>query len=389
MIYMITNTGKNIVAKYLIGQTPAYASYLALGCGTKPMKESHVITNTEAFGTDGVGGYVNQKALEFEMFRIPIISRGYINEDGISKVIFTAELPTADRYSITEIGVYPAATNPAAILDSYNVASFTTDEGWTYNNGSDAVIPSVTGTLDLSPSATPIFQTNVDNVTLNTEIRKYRNEQLRMSSNATYVRGDFSSISFSGGIPTVSGNYLLLSTPNINLSKNNPDDELRLALSVISATEVNNAIPDSVNVVVKFMTASDTEYATMSSTISGGDLIAGGINTGNRYVVSKVALGSNAFNKTSGFSWSSVASIRVYANAVNGSSSTTDFWIGLDGLRLENLSDVSPVYGLVAYSNLKNSLYSTIGSSTEYANPAIKPLNSSGLVEFKFALDVS
>jgi hypothetical protein len=386
---MITNTGKDIVSKYLIGQTPAYASYLALGCGSKPMKESHTITSAEAFGVDGVGGFVNQKALEFEMFRIPIISRGYISENGVSKIIFTGELPTTDKYSITEIGVYPASSNPAANIDSYGIFSFTSDEGWIYNNGSDAAIPSVSGTLDLSPSATPIFQTNVDNVTLNTETRKCRYEQLRMSGNAVYVRGDFSSVDVSGSTPTVSGNYLSLSTPNINLLKSNPEDELRLAFSVISASEVNNSIPDEVRVVVKFLTTSESEYATMTSVTSGGNLVAGGINTGNRYVVSKVALGSSDFDKTSAFSWASVNAVRVYVSTVNGSSSTSDFWIGLDGLRLENLSDTSPLYGLVAYTNLKNSEYSTVGSVTEYASPAIKPLNASGLVEFKFALDVS
>jgi len=386
---MITNTGKDIVSKYLIGQTPAYASYLALGCGSIPMKESHTITSAEAFGVDGVGGFVNQKALEFEMFRIPIISRGYVSENGVSKIIFTGELPTTDKYSITEIGVYPASSNPAANIDSYGIFSFTSDEGWIYNNGSDTAIPSVSGTLDLSSSATPIFQTNVDNVTLNTETRKYRYEQLRMSGNGVYVRGDFSSVDVSGSTPTVSGNYLSLSTPNINLLKSNPEDELRLAFSVISASEVNNSIPDEVRIVVKFLTASNSEYATMTSVTSGGSLVAGGINTGNRYIVSKVALGSSGFDKTSAFSWAAVNAVRVYISTVNGSSSTSDFWIGLDGLRLENLSDTSPLYGLVAYTNLKNSEYSTVGSVTEYASPAIKPLNASGLVEFKFALDVS
>ncbi len=35
---MITNTGKSIMAKYLVGQAPAYASHIAIGCGAKPLK---------------------------------------------------------------------------------------------------------------------------------------------------------------------------------------------------------------------------------------------------------------------------------------------------------------------------------------------------------------
>ena len=34
---MITNSGKSIIAKYLIGQAPAYASYIAVGCGAQTL----------------------------------------------------------------------------------------------------------------------------------------------------------------------------------------------------------------------------------------------------------------------------------------------------------------------------------------------------------------
>lgn len=40
---MITNTGKNILAKYLVGQAPAYASYIAIGCGAKPLPSDGVL----------------------------------------------------------------------------------------------------------------------------------------------------------------------------------------------------------------------------------------------------------------------------------------------------------------------------------------------------------
>jgi hypothetical protein len=33
---MITTTGQSIIAKYLIDQAPAYASYIAIGCGSRP-----------------------------------------------------------------------------------------------------------------------------------------------------------------------------------------------------------------------------------------------------------------------------------------------------------------------------------------------------------------
>ena len=86
---MITNTGKTIIAKYLIGQAPAYASYIAIGCGATPLTTGDI-----------PGDYSAKKNLDFEMFRVPISSRGFINEDGVDKIVLTAELPTEERYEI-------------------------------------------------------------------------------------------------------------------------------------------------------------------------------------------------------------------------------------------------------------------------------------------------
>jgi hypothetical protein len=39
------------------------------------------------------------------MFRVPISSRGYVQENGMNKIVLTAELPTEERYEITEVGL--------------------------------------------------------------------------------------------------------------------------------------------------------------------------------------------------------------------------------------------------------------------------------------------
>ena len=44
---MITNSGKNILAKYLVGQTTSYASHIAIGCGTKPVVSDHTFSPAE------------------------------------------------------------------------------------------------------------------------------------------------------------------------------------------------------------------------------------------------------------------------------------------------------------------------------------------------------
>jgi hypothetical protein len=141
---MITNTGKGILAKYLIGQAPSYASYIAVGCGPQ------ALTSGTAFTTLQKEEYSAKNSLDFEMFRVPVISRGYVNEDDNVKLVLTAELPTEERYEITEVGVFSAGSNPSAgAFDSKNVYSFTETEGWEYHTKTGVkAIPTIYSPLD-------------------------------------------------------------------------------------------------------------------------------------------------------------------------------------------------------------------------------------------------
>ena len=49
---MITNNGKEIIAKFLLGQAPAYATHIALGCGAKP---------------NSTGDFSAKEVMDFEM----------------------------------------------------------------------------------------------------------------------------------------------------------------------------------------------------------------------------------------------------------------------------------------------------------------------------------
>jgi hypothetical protein len=69
---VITNTGKSIIGKYLLGNTPSYASYIAVGCGATPLDTA-----------DSSGDYSTKTNLDFEMFRVPISSKGFVNEGGV------------------------------------------------------------------------------------------------------------------------------------------------------------------------------------------------------------------------------------------------------------------------------------------------------------------
>ena len=64
---MITNVGKNILAKYLIGQAPAYASHIALGCGATPKARDYTFTSNDIQET------LNKEQLDFEMYQLFLV----------------------------------------------------------------------------------------------------------------------------------------------------------------------------------------------------------------------------------------------------------------------------------------------------------------------------
>ena len=117
---MITNIGKTIISKFLLSQAPFYASHIAVGCGKKPILSASKMPD-----------FSSKSSLDFEMFRMPISSRGYVNDSGVNKLVLTAELPTEERYEITEVGIFSSGANPSAgQSDSKTVFAFTDTENW-------------------------------------------------------------------------------------------------------------------------------------------------------------------------------------------------------------------------------------------------------------------
>jgi hypothetical protein len=377
---MITNTGKNILAKYLIGQAPSYASHIAIGCGAKPL------------ASDGtLGDYSDKKSLDFEMFRVPITSRGYVTEEGQSKIVFTAELPTAERYEITEVGVWSAGANPSAgAYDSKTVYSFSDTENWEYHNQTGAnPIPSIYTRLDLpsSPSdniiktTETVFQTNADNPTFTESSRLERYERCRFLNNVMVIRGDMSTLSLTDGvvgIPTGS-NHIHLTGASLDFDKNALADQLKLAFSVINKDGESSEQPDEVRIVIEFSdtdeaNAVNAQSARLQVVIKETDL---GVDFAtNRYFVSSVALEN--LIRTSGFTWKVVDVVKFYVSVIKGGVVSDDYYVCLDALRLENITSSNPVYGLSGYSVIKNTNSETI----------VKNANTTNHIEFRFGMDV-
>ena len=382
---MITNIGKNLLAKYLVGQTQSYASHIAVGCGASPL------------ASDGsFGDYSLKNSLDFEMFRVPIISRGFVNEDGIDKVVLTAELPTEERYEITEIGIFSAASNPVAgSFDSRNVYSFADTDNWLYQpfNSSAIEIPSIYAPLDgeadngIINQTSPVFATNADNRIFTNPDRVARNERCRFLNNIIAMAGNSSTLTRNslgkleiGAQPK----YIRLNETTVDFTKNSPLDELRLAFSVVSKSPSANTVPDNVKILLEFSyTGSDTpqEYARFEVDIDDLGYTAGtspdnrNLST-NRYLVVKKAL--KDLNKTDNFDWREVTVAKIYSCVTEAGAPSDLFYVCLDGLRLENIISTNSLYGLTGYSVIRN----------DGSKPIVKAANTTNYIEFRFSLGV-
>jgi hypothetical protein len=463
---MITNTGKNIVAKYLIGDASAYASYIALGCGQRPRPNitektgvgmallqgtiAATATTTQVTGistaglvvgmtltkTTGAGAFggvttiksidspsqitiqsttVNttgsvtfrtggvaallsvssitglwkgakitilsgagvldtisdtiitaltynntftitpgpntilsnttigleidpaKESLEFEMFRIPISSRGYVNDDGTNKIILTAQLPTEERYEISEIGIYSAGSNPSARqYDSRTISAFSSEEPWDLIVGSTINSPEPVTTLAEAQAAVypniqislinPQNQITLNNIAIKTttanglfssSTRIARYERPRFLNNVLLLRGTSSNIyedSDSSKFVPYGDAPAFLQTigQSVDLSQNSPSDLMKVAFSIIATNGSSNEVPNNARIVIDFSNSLGNEFARLSVDAKNTESLF----SDNRYIVATKRL-DELFYSTGQFSWKNVNVIKAYASTID------------------------------------------------------------------------
>lgn len=389
---MITNKGKNVIAKYMIGHAPAYASYISFGCGAIPKSNLDILNPLD---------YENYESMSFEMFRSPIISRGYVTENIVdengdvvldqqgnpeqfSEIVFTAQLPTEERYEITEVGVWSAGANPsAASNDSKVLFSFSETENWEYHTSTtSSTVQKIATALDAGNENNTIdveavvFEADSDNTALDTQIRYERNERPRFLNNSLFIRGDMSVITGTGNNISVASDqpHVHLNGTSVNLDRNSGSDEIKIAFSIINKFQ-DNSNPTAVKVIVEFSPPEDSgsaQYARLKAS-----LVASGSGfADNRYFVVTSKL--DDIEKTQEFSWQAVGVIKIYVSVLDGTDQSEDYYVALDAIRIDNVTTVNPLYGMVGYTVVK----------TEDGLPIIKLSNSSNLLEFRFGMDV-
>ena len=383
---MITNTGKSIIGKYLLGQAPAYASYIAIGCGAQPLDT-----------TDPYGDYSTKDNLDFEMFRVPISSRGFVNDAGTEKIVLTAELPTEERYEISEIGLYSAGSNPSAgAYDSKTVFAFTQGENWQYHTASAATsIPTITTPLDdplddnVIATTDPVFQTNADNSIFYKSPRPERYERCRFLNNIILIRGNDSDLTIDSSTGSAEGhfvveagsNHIHLTGADVNFTRNSPIDELRLAFSLVSKDGDSSAVPDTVRILVDFASTDaegSGEFARFEAELDNGSGTGGTYDfSTNRYFVITKQL--QELYQTQGFTWNAVTVVKIYACVLVSDVPSDDYYVALDAMRLENIATTNPLYGLTGYSVIKTTNTETV----------VKSPNTSNYIEFRFSVGVT
>jgi hypothetical protein len=450
---MITTTGKSILAKYMLGQTPSYASYIALGCGAKPLSDiffsitnkaltsdvatittsanhnfsvgdyisvynvdttfngTHLVTaastntisynktatNVTSVAVSPVGkvshNFTNKELLDFEMLRVPVISRGYA--DG--KLVLTAELPTTERYEISEIGIYPAIQNPSAgVSDSRNLFTFSTSEQWKsqYDATEQQIeLTTVTSALDENSGVNAVdfddgvftedsvaFRTNATNIFFSNSERIVRYETPRFFDSSIIMRGNRVGMTYGthNTDAAVQGylidetspgdSFIILENASVDLTKNSPTDLVKIALSIINKTGTGTTSdPSRINVIIDFIDSEGLKCRFGKTKVP---------DTANRYMILSQAIGD--MDAEAGFAWNKVITVKIYVAVFQSTSLSSNHLVSVDAIRLENVSSPNPLYGLTGYTIIENPTSETF----------TKENNTQALVEFRFSMDV-
>ena len=151
---MITNDGKELISKYLLGQVPTYATHLSIGCGAIPLDSNDPLPN-DTYG---------KQRMDFEMTRVPISSKGFVDDSETylitsKKVVANVVSLTTSVYNNIVAGESVIIANVDPELDGqHRVVSIISDLGGNQIGFTYTKITSITinPAVNLSPSGSAI-----------------------------------------------------------------------------------------------------------------------------------------------------------------------------------------------------------------------------------------
>lgn len=353
---MITNKGRELISKYLLGQAPSYASYISFGCGADstatPEKES----------------------MDFEMLRVPISSRSNLDIEGNSIISFAGDIPLEEQYIITEVAVWSDSRNAAAQSDSRVLFAFTSDENWQIREGTETkVIPvkedslsGVTPDDGVINESEKIFIADADNLTL---VSGRDGQGTRFLNRTILMRGD--SFPVDPTDPSTPRTRIFLDGRNIDLSSNSGDDLLKFAFAMYpkNPTWDENTTPPSVSFTIRFM--SDPSLGIDDDNPPPGSAVwKGSVTTPNKFNVITTKL-EDVTTSAQGFSWKGTRYVEIeFANF------SADWYVGIDAIRFDNVTTPNPLYVMSGYTSVGD------------GDALIKAANTNAYAEFRFGLNV-
>ena len=194
------------------------------------------------------------------------------------------------------------------------------------------------------------------------------------------MSGDFSSIKDATSSTDLSSAYHILKTgTSINLSQNSLSDKIKIAFSVINQSSslvlsTPYTGPDSVKIIIDFINPSTKKARLIYNAVDSASATID-FSTNRYYVLEKNI--SDAVQED-GFSWADVTSVKIYACAVTSNALDDNYYIGLDAIRVDNVTTQNPLYGLTAYTIVKNS----------DEQPILKASNTNNYIEYRMSVGV-
>lgn len=365
---MITNDGRELISKYLLGQAPQYATHISIGSGAVPLDLNDIGPTSEIIQAKTV--------MDFEMARVPITSKGFVEDNGITKLSLSAELPKENRYDITEVALWSAGKNNLA-KNSDSRMIFNFSESWEIHNTSISLIPpeDTLGSAGDIEITTPIFSASSSNITLRNSSRTSRKEGPRYLNNKIFVRGDTSEITGDPGSweATSESTHIHLNGINFFIGNNSPLDKLKLAFSLINKTALGvEGVPDEVKILIEFYRNEVTTtrgFAKAEISVDGNDF------DGNSYYVAEIPI--QDLITSDDFSSSEIRIVRIFASVIKDGTPSDEYYLALDGLRLDNTETENPLYKMVGYSIVKID-----------GSPIVKFQNTNNYIEFRLNLGI-
>ena len=178
---------------------------------------------------------------------------------------------------------------------------------------------------------------------------------------------------------SASSNYLENSNISFDLSRNSTTDKIKLAFSLISKIYDDNNSPTKVRISLHFInnipnTEEESPKAVLNIEVDETDF---DLEEGsNRYIVIEKQISDLTKDPT--FSFANINYIKIFVSVIEGSTPSSDYYVCLDGIRIDNISTNNPLYSLIGYNKIVS----------EDAYPILKQENTNNYIEYRFGIGV-